>query len=62
MTHAADCFFAAFVWCGQTCLMPFAAILGVVLVVAVLITLVGPPDRDGQRGPTVFAVTPVPGQ
>ena len=39
-----------------------AAILGVVLVVAVLITLVAPPERSGERGPTVFSVTPRPGR
>ncbi|MBH30146.1 MAG: MFS transporter [Actinobacteria bacterium] len=37
-----------------------AATLGVVLVVAVLFT-VATTDRGGQRGQTVFAVTPVPG-
>jgi hypothetical protein len=37
-----------------------AAFLGVVLVVAVLFT-VATTDRGGQRGQTVFAVTPAPG-
>ena len=39
-----------------------AAILGVILVVAVLATLLAPPERSHQRGPTVFSVTPRPGR
>ena len=37
-----------------------AAILGAILVVAVLLT-VASKGRNGKRGQTIFSVTPVPG-